>query len=110
MLTWNVYVGEFNERRIKVFNIFNHYYFYEDCLKNKRKNGKDKEKFLDELRRDLMYYYWSKCEWEIILQHWPPREDFHDEKIDVYKQVMINWDIFADYVWNNLKELKPKKT
>ena len=109
MLTWNVYVSEFNDRRMKVFNIFNHYSFYEDCLKNKKKNGKDREKFCEELRRDLMYYYWSKCEWEIILQHWPPRDDFHNEKIDVYDQVMLNWDIFTDYVWNNLKELKPKK-
>lgn len=106
MLEWNVYVGDFNGRVIEVHNIFDHGSFYNDCLKNKRKNGKDRETFFEEMRRDLMYYYWSKCEWEIILQHWPPREDFKDLKIDVYDQVRLNWDAFTDYVWAHLGELK----
>ena len=42
MLEWNVYVGDFNGRRIEVHNIFDHGSFYNDCLKNKKKNGKDK--------------------------------------------------------------------
>ena len=106
MLTWNVYIGNFNSREIEIHNIFDHWSFYADCLKNKKKNGKDREAFMEQLRRDLMYYYWSKCEWEIILQHWPTREDFRDEKVDVYDQVRLNWHAFTDYVWNNLKELK----
>lgn len=109
MLEWNVYVGDFNGRVIEVHNIFDHGSFYNDCLKNKRKNGKDRETFFEEMRRDLMYYYWSKCEWEIILQHWPPREDFKDLKIDVYDQVRLNWDAFTDYVWAHLGELKKIK-
>lgn len=106
MLEWNVYVGDFNSSVIEVYNIFDHWSFYNDCLKNKKKNGKDREAFFEEMRKDLMYYYWSKCEWEIILQHWPTREDFHDLKIDVYDQVRLNWDAFTDYVWAHLGELK----
>lgn len=109
MLEWNVYIGDFNNRRIEVHNIFDHWSFYNDCLKNKKKNGKDREAFFEEMRKDLMYYYWSKCEWEIILQHWPTREDFHDLKIDVYDQVRLNWDAFTDYVWAHLSELKKLK-
>ena len=109
MLEWNVYVSDFNSRKIVTFNIFRHYSFYESCLKNKRKNGKDRDVFFEEMRKDLMYYYWSKCEWEIILDHWPSRDDFYQEKIDVYDQVMLNWDAFTEYVWNHLGELKKRK-
>ena len=105
MLTWNVYVGDFNAREIRTHNVFNHYSFYEDCCKNKRKNKNDREAFEEQLRRDLMYYYWSKSEWEIILSHWPPRKDAREEKVDVYDQVRLNWDQFVDYVWENRSKL-----
>lgn len=52
-----------------------------------------------------MYYFWSKCEWEIIISGWPPRDDFNDAKIDVYDQVKLNWDKFVDYTWDHRKEL-----
>ena len=150
MLIWNVYVGDFNTGKIKLYNIFNHYSFYNDCVKAKKKFKDDKEGFAEEVRRDLHYYFWSKCEWEIILDHWPSGElydmrrtltaqdmysglkypedkllaapdkrfeirvfpehnRFGCEKIDVYSQVMLNWDVFIEYLWNNRKELKARK-
>lgn len=35
---------------------------------------------------------------------WPPDTTgrFKDKKIDVYDQIQMNWDVFADYVWTNL--------
>lgn len=74
MLCWNVYYGDFNSREIKTFNIFDHWSFYESCLKAKRKFKDDKEGFANEVRSCLRYYFWSKCEWEIILDHWPDGE------------------------------------
>ena len=106
-LVWWVYISDFNRNCIKKHNVFNHYRFYQDCRKNYRKN-KERADFVEQLRKDLMYYYWSKCEWEIVLQHWPPRENFHDEKIDVYEQVRMNWSAFSDYVWDNRRELRWK--
>lgn len=105
-MVWNVYIGSFNDRKIDVFNIFDHGKFYEDCVKNKKKNGKNREAFEEQLKADLHYYYWSKCEWEIILSHWPPFKDFKEEKIDVYDQVLLNWKVFTNYVWDHLEELK----
>ena len=110
MLEWNVYIGDFNAREIHTYNVFGHYSFLEDCVRNKKKNKDDKEAFAEQLRRDLMYYYWSKCEWEIVLQHWPQHENFNDMKIDVYDQIWINWGRFVDYVWENRKELKSQKS
>lgn len=109
MLCWNVYVSNFNGREIEPYNIFRHARFYDDCCKAKTKFNDDREGFAEAVRSDLMYYFWSKCEWEIILQHWPSMKDFHDKKIDVYDQVLLNWDVFIDYLWNNRKELKRRK-
>ena len=109
MLTWNVYIDDWNGKRIEVFNIFDHHGVREDLSKAVRK-FKDKESFADALRRTLMYYYWSKCEWEIILDSWPERKDFRQEKIDVYDQVSLNWEAFVDYVWANRKELTKKES
>lgn len=74
MLCWNVYYGDFNSGEIKLYNIFNHWAFYNACCKAKRKYKDDKEGFAKEVRSNLMYFFWSKCEWEIILDHWPNGE------------------------------------
>ena len=106
MLTWNVYYEDFNNKCIRSMNVFEHSRFYTDCIKNAKQNKNDKETFLKQLQRDLRYYYWSKCEWEIILTSWPERKDFNDEKIDVSEQIELNWDRFAEYVWEHRAELK----
>ena len=113
MLEWNVYVENFNGRKIEVHNVFNHCGLMEDLAKDMKKvhvredRPEEKKWFLERLRRHLMYYYWSKCEWEIIITSWPPvKEGFKDEKVDVYDQLLLNWPAFAEYVWNNRKELK----
>lgn len=155
MLCWKVYVGNFNTGEIEKYNIFDHVSFYNDCVKAKKKFKDDRDGFEDEVRRSLMYYFWSKCEWEIILDHWPSGEyykmrkvislqklydafnavgegypedklpatmdrrleirvfpennQFQCEKIDVYEQVISNWEIFIDYLWNHRSELKARK-
>lgn len=53
------------------------------------------------LDRRCMYYYWSKCEWEVIISAWPPR-DGSDKKIDVYSQLKANWDLFKKIVIEDL--------
>ena len=57
------------------------------------------EKQLDRL---CMYYFWSKCEYEVIVSAWPPREG-SDRKIDIYTQLKENWDIFKELVFRELK-------
>ena len=116
MLEWNVYYESFNDRKIKTFNIFKHAGFLDDCVKYAKKLHlrddipEEKKECLNLVKRSLMYYFWSKCEWEIILTSWPPsKQDFRDEKIDVYDQVLLNWPIFAEYIWQNRREFKKKK-
>lgn len=128
-LEWNVYISDFNSKKIKTYNIFNHGSFAED-VKKLCKEDITKEEFSEKLRKCVQYRYWSKAEWEIILTSWPPYIDEKEldrlnteheeyktkwghspyaldvrptvgEKIDVYDQVMLNWSAFIDYVWNN---------
>lgn len=102
-MEWNVYIGDFNSARIKSYNVFNNGSFLEDCKINWKKNKGDRQAFSERLRRDLMYYYWSKCEWEVVVSSWP--EGRGEAKIDVYDQVMLNWELFVDYVWEHGSEL-----
>lgn len=82
----------------------------DDCKKAARKYSKDREAFEEAVKKSLMYNYWSKCEWELILDHWPHKNTAKELKIDVYDQVILNWDKFADYVWNHAVELRrPEK-
>ena len=115
MLKWYAYYESWNDREIKPFNIFDHGGVMEDLRKAAKKVHiredipEEKEEFLKVLKRILMYYYWSKCEWEIVLAPWIATDKVKDIKIDVYDQIMLNWDIFAEYVWSNRRELKRKK-
>ena len=127
-LCYYVYKESFNSKKIEKFNIFNNWRFLED-IEKLFKNKPTKEQAADEIRRYLFYYYGSKCEYEIIITSWPcyisneelnrvneeklryKRKYGHypyvnnivptvGEKIDIRQQVLMNWDIFFDYVWN----------
>lgn len=106
-LKWNVYYHSINSKEIKTFNIFNHDGFNQDVEKYLKKH-KDKDEFADKLKSSLMYYFWSKAEWEIIISPWCGGGNTEDIKVDVYEQVMNNWDIYVDYVWNS-KIHRPRK-
>lgn len=109
MLEWNVYIGGFNSGVIEVYNVFTHGGFLEDCRKAAREYAKDREGFERVVRRSLMYHFWSKCEWEIIIDHWPHSDRKRDLKTDVYDQVVLNWDRFAQYVWDHAVELRRRE-
>lgn len=107
-LEWNVYIENFNKKIIEPYNIFDHYYFNNEVKENYEKYNDDFEMFVEMVRHSLMYYFWSKCEWEIILSDWPPSKKFNEKKVDVYDQVMLNWDKFILYVWQKMKETNDK--
>ena len=109
MLEWNVYTGNFNTRQIEKENIFEHSYFLNDCQKAARRFAKDKEGFEKAVRSSLMYYFWSKCEWEIVLSQFHARKGDPELKIDVYDQVNLNWQQFIDYLWSHAVELRRRE-
>ena len=131
-MEWYVYRYDFNKREIVPFNVFRRADFKEDVEEIDIKNISYKD-FKNQLDRLTLYYFRSKCEYEIVITSWPPfitKEDAYKmmnqfekdskrygrealvvnanlevgEKIDIYKQLHLNWDAFCDYVYNELNK------
>lgn len=98
-LEWNVFYVNISTDEISVLNVFDHSRFRSDAEKYLKK-CKTKEELANELRSSLMCCYWSKFEWEILLSPLNQREQDKAKKIDVFRQVEINWNAFMDYMWN----------
>ena len=131
-LEWNVLRYNHNDREFEVFNVFNHWSFREYLEKLLTDKNITREYFEERLRREVMYCYWSKTEWECIVTDTKPhikRKELDriidecyqrrtieqglprceavnlsdSEKIDVYDQVNLNWEAFVEYVWGFAK-------
>lgn len=66
-MEWNVYYYNINRNKIELFNIFDHWSFCE-YTKKAMKKLKTKEEFAEQLKRELQFFYWSKAEWELIVE------------------------------------------
>ena len=130
-LSWFVYCER--NGRIEKHDIFeNGYWEFEARAILNETNTFDEwnEKF----RIRLMAQYWSRCEYELLLVEWPTTisvaalEKMTEEvesyikdyghlpyrvnaqlpkstvKIDIYNQLLLNWDIFTHYVWDYITE------
>ena len=97
-LEWNVFRFDINSKEIRLYNIFDHAGFCNSVTEIKRELSWDKTRFAEELRRRLQYYFWAKAEYEIIIGTM-----FGDteRKVDIYTQIINNWEIFRDYVYEN---------
>lgn len=120
---WNVFIYDLNKRKIETKNLFNiSITFKEDFEALKKQILKDdiitKEEFADELKSILMYTFWCRREYEIAVSDlcWTYRDAIDEmkvreydhycktaTKVDIYSQVMMNWDKFVDYVWKEVK-------
>ena len=124
-LVWNVYLYDTSNKQIISVNIFElSSRFNKDIEKLKKDMKKhDKSWFNEELKKALLCSYWAKVEYEIALTEPFPsinnkelirvnnlerNKYMYDinlnayHKIDVYNQVNLNWDIFIEYVYNNI--------
>ena len=133
-MKWNVLRYNINLHKIEEYNIFQHRSFAKDVAELFNQDL-TKEEFAEKLRRSLQYYFWSKSEHEVVVTSWPPYIDKKEldrlsfeyeshnqkwgyypylldvrfdvgEKIDIYDQVRLNWDVFADYVWNQRRKVR----
>lgn len=119
-LCWNVFYENPNEG-IETWNVFRHASFHEE-VKTALAEEVDKEKFEKRLHSSVMYYFWSKSEYEVVIAPWPcyinrvesqlikdnelPRyrqvvNVEGSEKFSIYDQIELNWDVFVDYCWRN---------
>lgn len=98
-LVWNAFYSDFNDGRLKTVNVIRDD-LIEEIKKAKKKGLINTHDDLRELvKRNLMYYYWSKTEWEYMLT---PMFRGKEEKHDVWYQVEMNLDRLVEYLWDNL--------
>lgn len=103
-LEWNVFRWDINARKLVTYNIMRHCSFIE-WLGKRLFECKDKNTSREVIRRELMYYFWCKCEHELLIGDLFESDTNKFKKIDIYEQVMLNFDHFAEYVWNNRFEI-----
>lgn len=108
-MEWYVYYENPINRTIEKYNIFDHHWFANACACKAEDYKNDKNTFTIEIKHELMYYFWSKCEWEMNLTSWINPDRCNPLKIDVYDQVNLNFSQFINYLWANKEELKRYK-
>ena len=98
-LVWNVFHYNPNFKKIEFFNIFDHWKFREEIEKALKKS-RTREELEKAVKSELMYAFWSKYEWEVLITTFPANEN-ETIKVDVYWQVINNFDRFIDYLAKN---------
>ena len=101
---WYVFREDVNNKQIVNYNIFEHVSFVMDCAKYIKKHKNEYFTLETKVRRTLQYYFWSKCEMEVIISDWPPSGKI-ERKVDIYEQVRLNWDVFYQYFWEHRVEI-----
>lgn len=102
-LSWKVknYLCNFN--KIWDYDVLQ---YREDQIKKLKKRCATKEEFAEEMRREMMWQYWSRCEYEVIveidddnrirLKPWVGCIDPESVKIDVTDDENFDWRGFAE--------------
>ena len=98
-LEWNVIRYNINTRKIEPFNIFDHCSFREDIETLLNETNISKEGFVEKIKSSLMYHFWSRSEYEVVIHPWIG-DDNAAIKVDIYWQIRMNWDRFIDYLWS----------
>lgn len=99
-MEWYVYYYDPNGRAIKAYNVLGNSRIKAFIRELKKKYKDSKDDFAEKLQSELMYHYWSRSQWEIILLAWCGGDGSEARKIDAYDQIKMNWNQFIDYCWN----------
>lgn len=102
--SWKVLHHNINTDRIEEYDVLK---YYEDFIKKlKKKHGINKAGFEEDLRRDMMYRYWSKSEHEVILEKknntlyikpWVGSRDVDAASIIAPEDSNFDWKAFSDW-------------
>ena len=105
-LEWYVYNYNCNADKIEVFNIFRHGGFKE-YFDKWIKECKTKEELVEHLTSELRYYFWSKAEYELVIEltednriflnPWCGCREPEKVRIDITDDTSLNWKEFLEY-------------
>jgi hypothetical protein len=102
-MSWKVKNYFINENKIWDYNVLK---YREDQIKKLKKKYPTKEEFAEEMRHEMMWQYWSRCEYEVIikvndnrvwLSPWVGCRDPESVKIDVTDDESFDWHNFEEH-------------
>lgn len=101
--SWKVVAFDCNAQEIRYYDVLK---YREDDIKKMKKKCATKEEFAEALRRECMYRFWSKAEWELIIERtedgriwlnpWCGCRDEQKARVDVTDREDYDWKGFAD--------------
>ena len=99
MREFNVIVYDFNHKTFIPYDVMPYLIECYNKASNKPKTFEEFKKFIE---RESKYQWWSRCEYEIILESWPNTNV--NKKWDVHRQVMMNIDIITSILMDSVNE------
>lgn len=100
-LEWYAFRKDFNSRKLKKVNVLNSYRIDEILKRIKKEKAKTYEEIKEIIKRELMYYYWSKSEHEVLISGLFDNNLENAEKIDIWYQLEPNLDRIVEYFISN---------
>lgn len=97
MKSFNVIIYNFNSKKFQPYDVMPYFIneYYE--TENKPISFSEFRKFIEDKSH---YRYWSRCEYEIVLQSWPKGDI--EQKWDIHKQIMMNINIITKILIENV--------
>lgn len=89
-MKYNVILWDINKREFIPYDIFRYLKKAYQESKEREEEPKTFEEFKEFVRKESMYMWWGRCQYEILISDWPSQSKI--EKIDAYYQVMNNID------------------
>lgn len=107
MVEYRVITWDFSTDRVEHYNIMPYLYRrLEEKRKKKQITLEDLtlERLKEFIDNESKYQFWARCEYEVILSSWPPRENGRKHKMDVYEQIHMNLDNIAKLMYDDLQK------
>lgn len=102
-LSWKCKLFDCNRQSIIDYDVLK---YREEQIKKMKKKAATKEEFSEMLRREFQWQYWSRCEYEVIveidennriwLKPWVGCYDIDKTKIDISDDISFDWRGFAE--------------
>lgn len=107
-LHWYVLYHDFNQRKIRKYDVLKDTApIIADMIKKQKITNR--EDFKKALKSELMYTYWSRAEYEILVGDLFLTKDNTDKwlkeasKVDIWSQIEPNLDIMVDYIIDKMQ-------
>lgn len=92
-MKYNVILWDTNKREFIPYDIFPYLRKAYQRAIEREEEPETFDEFKEFIRKESMYMWWGRCQYEILLSDWPCQSK--TEKIDVHYQIMMNIDVIT---------------